>query len=72
MAFAAKVASFFAKYSIIVKKGGNRLFDKFKQSKLFFWSLEILVLATLALVLSKINFLFAPVGTFFRHYLRRS
>jgi predicted PurR-regulated permease PerM len=41
------------------------LFEKFKQSKLFFWSLEILVLATLALVLSKINFLFAPVGTFF-------
>ena len=41
------------------------MFDKFKQSKLFFWSLEILVLATLALVLSKINFLFAPVGTFF-------
>lgn len=41
------------------------MFDKFKQSKLFFWSLEVLVLATLALVLSKINFLFAPVGTFF-------
>ncbi len=41
------------------------MFDKFKQSKLFFWSLEALVLVTLVFVLSKVNFLFAPIGTFF-------
>ncbi|OTN76177.1 permease [Enterococcus sp. 8G7_MSG3316] len=41
------------------------MFDKIKQSKLFFWSLESLVIVTLVFVLSKINFLFAPVGTFF-------
>ena len=41
------------------------MFEKLKQSKLFFWSLELLVLATLFFVLTKISFLFQPVGTFF-------
>jgi predicted PurR-regulated permease PerM len=41
------------------------MFERVKQSKLFFWSLELLVLATLILVLSKIGFVFQPVVTFF-------
>jgi len=41
------------------------LFDKLKQSKLMFWSFELLILATLILVSSKINFVFQPIGTFF-------
>jgi Predicted permease len=41
------------------------MFDKFKQSKLFFWSVEVLVLATLFLVFTKISFIFQPIGTFF-------
>ncbi len=41
------------------------MFERVKQSKLFFWSLELLVLATLILVLSKIGFVFQPVATFF-------
>lgn len=45
--------------------GGTVLFEKLKNSKLFFWSSEILIIATVVLVLSKINFLFAPIGTFF-------
>lgn len=70
--FAAKVASFFYKINYnVIKKGGNLLFDKFKQSKLFFWSLEALVLVTLVFVLSKVNFLFAPIGTFFLLYLHQ-
>jgi len=41
------------------------MFERVKQSKLFFWSLELLVLATLILVLSKIGFVFQLVVTFF-------
>lgn len=41
------------------------MFDKLKQSKLMFWSFELLILATLVLVSSKINFVFQPIGTFF-------
>src|SRR5699024_4530402 len=41
------------------------LFEKLKQSKLMFWSCELLILATLILVSSKINFIFQPIGTFF-------
>ncbi len=41
------------------------MFDRIKQSKLFFWSVELLVLATLIFVATKINFLFSPIGTFF-------
>lgn len=38
--------------------------DKFKESKLFFWSMELLVVATLIFVLSKVSFVFAPIQTF--------
>ncbi|MBO0468900.1 AI-2E family transporter [Enterococcus plantarum] len=41
------------------------MFEKLRQSKLFFWSAELLVIATLIFVSSKINFVFAPIGTFF-------
>ncbi|MBO0460795.1 MULTISPECIES: AI-2E family transporter [Enterococcus] len=41
------------------------MFDKLRQSKLMFWSFELLILATLILVSSKINFIFQPIGTFF-------
>ncbi|MGM9903259.1 permease [Enterococcus sp. 10A9_DIV0425] len=41
------------------------MFEKLKQSKLMFWSCELLILATLILVSSKINFIFQPIGTFF-------
>jgi len=41
------------------------LFEKLKQSKLMFWSCELLIIATLILVSSKINFIFQPIGTFF-------
>ena len=44
---------------------GKTLFEKLKQSKLMFWSCELLILATLILVSSKINFIFQPIGTFF-------
>ena len=46
-------------------EGGTILFEKLRNSKLFFWSVELLVVATLILVSSKINFLFEPIGTFF-------
>ncbi|ALS35702.1 putative PurR-regulated permease PerM [Enterococcus rotai] len=41
------------------------MFEKLRQSKLFFWSAELLVIATLIFVSSKINFIFTPIGTFF-------
>ncbi|WP_314060423.1 AI-2E family transporter [uncultured Vagococcus sp.] len=41
------------------------MFDKLKQSKLMFWSVELLVIATFILVSSKINFMFKPVATLF-------
>ncbi|MHC5248876.1 AI-2E family transporter [Enterococcus sp. LJL120] len=41
------------------------MFDKFRQSKLFFWSVEMLVVATLIFVLANLNFLYGPIGTFF-------
>lgn len=41
------------------------LFEKLRQSKLFFWSLELLIIAAFIFMLTKISFLFAPVGTFF-------
>ena len=43
----------------------NTMFDKLRQSKLMFWSLELLILACLIFVSSKINFIFGPIGTFF-------
>ncbi|MBP2098536.1 AI-2E family transporter [Enterococcus rivorum] len=41
------------------------MFEKLKQSKLLFWSVELLVIATLIFVSSKINFIFKPISTFF-------
>lgn len=41
------------------------MFEKLKQSKLMFWSVELLVIATFILVSSKINFMFKPVATLF-------
>ncbi len=41
------------------------MLDKMKQSKLMFWSVELLVIATLIFVGTKINFLFKPIGTLF-------
>ncbi|MDH6363627.1 putative PurR-regulated permease PerM [Enterococcus sp. PF1-24] len=41
------------------------MFERLRQSKLFFWSLELLVLACLVLILSKLTFLYAPISTFF-------
>lgn len=46
-------------------KGGAAVINRFKESKLFFWSVELLVVAMLLFIASKINFLFAPIGTFF-------
>ncbi len=41
------------------------MYDKLKRSKLMFWSIELLVIATLIFVGTKINFLFRPIGTMF-------
>ncbi|WP_161842423.1 AI-2E family transporter [Candidatus Enterococcus huntleyi] len=41
------------------------MFEKLRKSKLMFWSLELLIISAFVFVLTKINFLFAPVGTFF-------
>lgn len=41
------------------------MYDKLKGSKLLFWSVELLVIATLILVGTKINFIFQPIGTMF-------
>lgn len=41
------------------------MFEKIKNSKLMFWSVELLVIATLILVSSQIDFVFQPIGTFF-------
>ncbi|MDT2737209.1 AI-2E family transporter [Enterococcus pseudoavium] len=41
------------------------MFEKIKNSKLMFWSFELLIIATLILVSSKIDFVFQPIGTFF-------
>lgn len=60
----------FNEYNILVrKKGGNLLFEKLRQSKLMFWSLELLIIAALIMISSEINFIFEPIGTFFPRYL---
>ena len=41
------------------------MFEKIKNSKLMFWSVELLIIDTLILVSSKIDFVFQPIGTFF-------
>ncbi|MSD83454.1 AI-2E family transporter [Lactobacillus curvatus] len=40
------------------------MFDRLRQSKLLFWSIELLILAVLIFVCTKISFLFDPIGTF--------
>lgn len=52
-------------FSFSKLKGGFYLFEKVKNSKLMFWSLELLILATLIFVSQKIDFLFSPIATFF-------
>lgn len=41
------------------------------KKNLMFWSLEILIVATLIWVCMKINFVFQPVAAFFQPYLSR-
>lgn len=41
------------------------MFEKLRQSKLLFWSLELLIIAAFVFMLTKISFLFTPIGTFF-------
>ncbi|MCG4281578.1 AI-2E family transporter [Lacticaseibacillus saniviri] len=41
------------------------MFNKIRQSKLMFWSVEALVIVALIIGLSNISFVFAPVATFF-------
>ncbi|MDT2597558.1 AI-2E family transporter [Enterococcus dongliensis] len=41
------------------------MFEKIKNSKLMFWSIEVLIIVTVILVSSKIDFVFQPIGTFF-------
>ena len=41
------------------------MFEKIRNSKLMFWSVEILIIATLFLVGTKISFIFQPIGTMF-------
>lgn len=40
------------------------MFDNFKRSKLFFWSIELLVVALLIFVCTQVSFLFEPIGIF--------
>lgn len=40
------------------------MFEKLRKSPLMFWSVELLIAATLIYVCTKINFLFSPIGTF--------
>lgn len=40
------------------------MINKFKNSKLFFWSVELLVVALLVFVCTRISFLFEPIGIF--------
>ncbi|MTV81983.1 AI-2E family transporter [Secundilactobacillus folii] len=42
------------------------MFNQLKQSKLLFWSFEILIVTTIIWVCSKLNFVFTPIETFFR------
>lgn len=40
------------------------MFEKFRKTPLMYWSLELLIVATLVWVCTKIDFLFSPIGTF--------
>ena len=42
----------------------NVMFDRLRHSKLMFWSIELLIVAVLIFVCTKISFLFDPIGTF--------
>ncbi|AIM25370.1 AI-2E family transporter [Melissococcus plutonius] len=41
------------------------MLDQLRKSKLFFWSLELLIIAAFIFILTNLNFLFEPIGTFF-------
>ena len=41
------------------------MYNRFKDSKLLFWSIELLVIAALILVGTQISFIFKPIGTMF-------
>lgn len=41
------------------------MFDKLRESKLMFWSLELLIIAALVYVSHKIDFMFTPLSTLF-------
>lgn len=41
------------------------MYNRFKESKLLFWSVELLVIAALILVGTQISFIFKPIGTMF-------
>lgn len=40
------------------------MFERLRHSRLLFWSLEALIIATLIYVCTKIGFIFSPIGTF--------
>lgn len=48
----------------MINKGGAAVFKRLKESALMFWSLEILIVATLIWVCTNIGFLFHPIGVF--------
>lgn len=41
------------------------MFERLRKSKLMFWSLELLIIASLFYVFTQISFIFSPVATFF-------
>ncbi|MDR2465357.1 MAG: AI-2E family transporter [Streptococcaceae bacterium] len=41
------------------------MIEKYKQSKLLFWTVELVLIALLIFISTKIDFLFSPIGTFF-------
>ncbi|MFD0897804.1 AI-2E family transporter [Loigolactobacillus binensis] len=40
------------------------MFEQIRRSRLMFWSLELLIVATLIYMCTKIGFIFSPIGTF--------
>ena len=40
------------------------MFDKKKKARLMYWSLELLLVAGLIFMCSRLDFLFKPIGTF--------
>lgn len=41
------------------------MFERIRETKIMFWSLELLIVTGLVWGCTKVNFLFAPIGTFF-------